>query len=184
MDYANFKGFGDPLVFSGSNDKLAINRQSCFGEERQMAFIKKILIPTDGSEYSRYATEYAVNLCEALNAEITLVSVADIRYEMYDVYSEVHAVGNVEELIREQVSRALEQHAAEVERRGMAVKKVLRVGDVIQEILNVIENEGIDLVVIGTHGRKGISHFLLGSTTEKLVRSAPCPVLTVRPPKR
>ncbi len=148
-----------------------------------MSFIKKILIPTDGSEYSRYATDYAINLCDALHAEIILISVADIRYEMYDVYSEVHAVGNVEELIREQVSRALDQHAAEVERRGMTVRKILRVGDVIQETLAVIEEEGIDLVVIGTHGRKGISHFLLGSTTEKLVRSAPCPVLTVRPAK-
>ncbi len=148
-----------------------------------MAFIKKILIPTDGSEYSRYATDYAINLCDALDAEITLISVADIRYEMYDVYSEVHAVGNVEELIREQVSRALDQHAAEIERRGVKVRKVLRVGDIIQEILDVIQKEEIDLVVIGTHGRKGISHFLLGSTTEKLVRSAPCPVLTVRPPK-
>ncbi len=148
-----------------------------------MSFIKKILIPTDGSEYSRYATDYAVNLCEALNAEITLISVADIRYEMYDVYSEVHAVGNVEALIREQVSRALDQHAAEIERRGISVRKILRVGDVIQEILDVVEKEKIDLVVIGTHGRKGISHFLLGSTTEKLIRSAPCPILTVRPPK-
>jgi nucleotide-binding universal stress UspA family protein len=146
-----------------------------------MSFIKKILIPTDGSEYSRYALEYAVRLCKSLKAEVVLASVVDVRYEMYDAYSEVHAVTQVEELIREQVSKALDQHAAEIIEEGVKVNKIMKVGDVVHELLEMIREEKIDLVVIGTHGRKGISRFLLGSTTEKLIRSAPCPVLTVRP---
>lgn len=145
--------------------------------------IKKILIPTDGSEYSRYAVDYAVKLCTALKAEIVLLSVVDVRYEMYDVYSEVQTPVQIEELMREQISRALDKHAAGIQDKGITVKKILRTGDVIQEVLDVVTEEGIDLIVIGTHGRKGISRFLLGSTTEKLVRSAPCPVLTVRPPE-
>jgi nucleotide-binding universal stress UspA family protein len=148
-----------------------------------MSFIKRIMIPTDGSEYSQYATEYAVKLSKELEADIVLVSVVDVRYEMYDAYSEVHAVTQIEEMIRDQVTRSLDQRASELEQKGLKVKKVLKVGDVIHELLGVIDEEKVDLVVIGTHGRKGISHFLLGSTTEKLIRSAPCPVLTVRPQK-
>ncbi|NOY52266.1 MAG: universal stress protein [Deltaproteobacteria bacterium] len=148
-----------------------------------MSFIKRILIPTDGSEYSHYALEYAVNLCRALQAEVVLVSIVDIRYEMYDAYSEVHAATQMEELIREQVTKALDQHAAEIINQGVSVKKIMKIGDVIHELLEVIREEHVDLVVVGTHGRKGLSRFLLGSTTEKLVRSASCPVLTVRPPE-
>jgi len=148
-----------------------------------MSFIRKILIPTDGSDYSHYALEYAVNLCRALEAEVVLVSVVDVRYEMYDAYSEVHAATQMEELIREQVSRSLDRHAAEMIDQGIPVRKIMKVGDVIHELLEVIREEQIDLVVVGTHGRKGLSRFLLGSTTEKLVRSASCPVLTVRPPE-
>ncbi len=148
-----------------------------------MALVKSILIPTDGSDYSLYAVRYAVELCRELGAEIVLVSVVDIRYEMYDVYSEIHSIDRIEELIREQITRALKRHAAEIREKGIKVKKIIKVGDVVQEILQVIREESIDLVVIGTHGRKGFSHMLLGSTTEKLVRAASCPVLTVRPPK-
>jgi len=148
-----------------------------------MSFIQKILIPTDGSEYSRYATEYATKLSRELKAGLVLASVVDVRYDMYDAYSEVHSVVQIEEIIREQVTKSLDQRAAELEEKGYKVKKILKVGDVIHELLEIIQSEKIDLVVIGTHGRKGFSHFLLGSTTEKLVRSAPCPVLTVRPPK-
>lgn len=144
---------------------------------------KTILIPTDGSEYSSYAVDYAVRLCTELKAEVVLLSVVDVHYEMYDVYSEIHAPVQVEEMLREQVSKSLDKHAARIQDKGIKVQKVLKIGDVVQEILNVVEDRGIDLIVIGTHGRKGISRFLLGSTTEKLVRSAPCPVLTVRPPE-
>lgn len=147
-----------------------------------MSFIKKILIPTDGSEYSRYATEYATKLSRELKADLVLASVVDVRYDMYDAYSEVHSVVQIEEIIREQVTKSLDQRAAELEENGYKVKKILKVGDVIHELVEIIKSEAIDLVVIGSHGRKGFSHFLLGSTTEKLVRSAPCPVLTVRPP--
>ncbi|MEK6775402.1 MAG: universal stress protein [bacterium] len=145
--------------------------------------IKTILIPADGSAYSRYAVEYAVDLCAALKADVVLVSVVDVRFDMYDVYSEIHSPTRIEEVIREQMSKALDKQAAEIQDRGIKVKKILRVGDVIYEILSVVKEEGIDLVVIGTHGRKGLSRFLLGSTTEKLVRSSPCPILTVRPPE-
>ncbi|OIP66266.1 MAG: universal stress protein [Nitrospirae bacterium CG_4_9_14_3_um_filter_53_35] len=145
--------------------------------------IKTILIPTDGSAYSRYAVEYAVDLCAALKADLVLVSVVDVRFDMYDVYSEFHSPVRIEEVIREQMSKALDKQAAEIQGREIKVRKILKVGDVINEILTVVKEEGIDLIVIGTHGRKGVSRFLLGSTTEKLVRSAPCPVLTVRPPE-
>jgi nucleotide-binding universal stress UspA family protein len=100
---------------------------------------------------------------------------------MYDVYSEIHTPVRIDEMIREQVSKALDKNAAEIQDKGINVKKILKVGDVIEEILNVAEAEKVDLIVIGTHGRKGVSRFLLGSTTEKLVRSAKCPVLTVPP---
>lgn len=148
-----------------------------------MSVINKILIPTDGTEYSNYAIDYAVSLCKELSAEIVLISVVDIHYEMYDVYSEIHAPAQIDEIIREQVNKSLNKNAAAIQESGVAVRKILKVGDVIQEILNTVSEEGVDLIVIGTHGRKGISRFLLGSTTEKLIRSATCPVLTVRPPE-
>jgi nucleotide-binding universal stress UspA family protein len=146
-----------------------------------MSMIKKVLIPTDGTDYSSYALDYAMDFCKELHAEIVLVSVVDVHYEMYDVYSEIHAPAQIDEMIRKQLNKALDKQAAKIRERGIPVRKILKVGDVIQEILDTVETEDVDLIVVGTHGRKGFSRFLLGSTTEKLVRSAPCPVLTVRP---
>ena len=144
--------------------------------------IRTILVPTDGSDYSGYAADYAGRLAQALEARIVLVSVVSVTTGIYDAYSEIPAAVQVEEVLREQVHRALDKEAARLRERGLEVRSLLRVGDVLREILDAVEEESADLVVIGTHGRKGLSRFLLGSTTEKLVRTAPCPVLTVRPP--
>jgi len=148
-----------------------------------MSFIRIILVPTDGSDYSRYATAYAGRLATALGARILLVSVVNVTAGIYDAYSEVPAPLQIEEALREQVSRALDKETARLREQGVEVQSLLRMGDVLQEILEAIRTQAVDLVVIGTHGRKGLSRFLLGSTTEKLVRSSPCPVLTVRPPE-
>ena len=61
------------------------------------------------------------------------------------------------------------------------IVKMTRFGSPYQEILNVAQEKGVDLIVMGTHGRSGIAHFLIGSVTEKVIRTAPCPVLVVRP---
>ena len=65
--------------------------------------------------------------------------------------------------------------------RGAAVVRDVRVGTPFLEIVRYAKETAIDLIVIGTHGRSGLAHVLLGSTAEKIVRKAPCPVLTVRP---
>jgi len=66
----------------------------------------------------------------------------------------------------------------------MPTKKIIRTGVTFVEIIDYINEEGIDLVVMGTHGRSCIEHMLIGSVAEKVVRKSPCPVLTVRPKGR
>ncbi len=142
---------------------------------------RKIVVPLDGSELAEEAFREAVPLARAFGAELVLVGVLDLTAGMYDVYAEafdpVDLRAQLEKFLRGALDRALEKVQAE----GVKARTMLRVGIPHEEIAAVAEEEGADLVVMTTHGRKGLSHLLLGSVTEKVIRTAPCPVLVVRP---
>jgi nucleotide-binding universal stress UspA family protein len=140
-----------------------------------------ILVPHDFSETAEHALALAIELTARLGARLTLV-------HAYEVVSYGYADGvtmsaDVVTGLRKSAQGALDGVAARTRRPGLEVHAVLREGRAWLEINAVAKELGADLIVMGTHGRHGLAHVLLGSVAEKVVRTAPCPVLTVRSPR-
>ncbi|HWR90382.1 MAG TPA: universal stress protein [Dissulfurispiraceae bacterium] len=142
--------------------------------------VKKILFPTDFSEGALNALPYAVDLAKSYGAKLSMLHV------MYDISTSSGLYVphiSVDEMYKEMEASARK----ELERFGLDLRRdmkdieftVLR-GVPYEEILKFAEKNAIDLIVIGTHGRKGLDRVLFGSTAERVVRNATCPVMTVR----
>jgi len=144
-----------------------------------MMTIKTILVPTDFSDASVAAQEYALGLADAFQSAVHLLHVVQDPY-VQPWAAEAFGVSLAGVLERwEQDARAqLEQIAGAGDPR---VTCVTRVGHPFVEILEYAGEAQVDLIVMGTHGRGPVAHMLLGSVAERVVRKAPCPVLTVRP---
>jgi nucleotide-binding universal stress UspA family protein len=147
--------------------------------------LKHILVPTDFSEPSEVAGRYAKALAETFGATLHLLHVLDESYLAWAA-SEGFASplgadvrGEAEKGARDRLQRAL----TDAERDKFQARSVLRIGSPFAEIIRYAREENVDLIVMGTHGRGLIAHMLLGSVAEKVVRKAPCPVLTVRHPE-
>ena len=158
----------------GGNRKLDYRRVKIV---RAMKPFEKILIATDGSESANAAAAKGLALAKLMEAEVTVMSVVDIgssysstgfRRPIVDSYS----------YLEEEASTAVEQVYQEGEKMGIAVKKVIGRGVPANEIIEA--SKDYDLIVMGTFGRTGLSHLLMGSVAEKVVRFASCPVLTIR----
>jgi nucleotide-binding universal stress UspA family protein len=146
-----------------------------------MREIRKILVPTDFSAHAEAAAEWAVDLAEKFGAEVTLVHVYDYpTYVLPDgaLLPAADVIGNLMADIQDRFDRLKAKFAE----RGVALRTETRQGVPLPEIVKLARESGTDLIVMGTHGRTGIQHFLIGSVAEKVVRKAPCPVLTVRLP--
>ena len=141
--------------------------------------IQRILVPTDFSEPADAALDYAVDLSKTLGASISLVHVFD---ELLDsAFSLDHYVPLPAETRTEILKDVRGRLAERVARTGRpdAAADVL-VGSPARAIVDTARQQEADLIVMGTHGRHGISHLLLGSVAERVVRTADCPVLTIR----
>ncbi len=140
--------------------------------------LKRILVPVDFSECSRKAFHYAVHFARQFNAELMLLHVhvqVPLNPEMLVLASEGLGVE-----YREQAARELAKWRQEVV-PGISVKAVTREGMAAhQEIVEAARESNSDLIVIGNHGRTGLSRLMTGGTTERVVRHAPCPVLVIR----
>lgn len=138
---------------------------------------EKILVATDFGDASAQAVEQAIELCKTFGAELVLVHVYEIPALSYSVfpYPAVDLLSTMEATARQQLERTL----AEVQSRFPNVTSSLRRGVAWREIVAAVAENKADLVVIGTHGRRGFEHALLGSVAEKVVRHSPVRVLTV-----
>lgn len=146
-----------------------------------MIAIRKILCPVDLSSCADHALAYAAELADKFAAELTvLYAVPDIVTVMPDGVMPVPLAGpDTTELIADGKKAVTEKLTGlAVARRNPKVD--VRIGSAEEEIITVAKELPADLIVIGTHGRRGLTHFFLGSVAEKVVRTAPCPVLTVR----
>jgi len=141
----------------------------------------KILIPLDGSELAEAAVEAAMPLAKAFGSEILFLGVLDLTAGMYDVYSEAFSPVDLKAQLEKFIETALERAKGRVEAQDIRARRFLKVGIPHEEIAALADQEGAELIVMTTHGRKGLTHLLLGSVTEKLIRTSPCPVLVVRP---
>ena len=142
-----------------------------------MTTIKRILVPTDFSEPADEALDYALQLAQALGATVSLAHVLDDPFER-TLYSEQY-VPMPEAMREEMLAYVRTRLAARVARSGRPdVNSEILTGPTAQAIAQRARDA--DLVVMGTHGRHGLAHLLMGSVAERVVRTAPCPVLTVR----
>jgi nucleotide-binding universal stress UspA family protein len=148
-----------------------------------MSPFKKLLVPVDFSAHSDEALRVACQLAEAFEAPLTLVHVFSAPAYPMPGGSVVALPGTYAEMV--QAAKAqLEKVASNIKRDHNAVQVDLRTleGVAFREIVGFARQSGSDLIVMGTHGRSGLKHALLGSVAEKVVRKAPCAVLTVRLP--
>ena len=140
----------------------------------------KILCAVDFSESSRVALQHAADLAQRFGAELLLVHV---REGPRTPEAQITAPPELAEAEAEELRRKLDGWRAEAARLAQRpVKAVLEAGPPAAEIVRVAAAEKCDLVVTGTHARKGLRHLLLGSVAERVAREAPCPVLVARTP--
>jgi nucleotide-binding universal stress UspA family protein len=151
-----------------------------------MINISKILYPTDFSEYSMAALPYAIDLTRQNNAELFCLHVVEMPKEEY-LTSEYMVPLNLPHVPEDKVLRTararLKKFVAENLSEIDKITSRVLVGTPFIEIIRYARDQSIDLIVIGTHGHSALAAMLLGSVAEKVVRKAPCPVLTVRHPE-
>ncbi len=146
--------------------------------------IKTVLFPTDFSQGARAAMDHAISLAKDYQAKLILLYVIqDISIAEWYIPSSLSAADLVEDM-QKSAWNEMDKWGAEVSQRVKNVEKMVVRGVPFVEIIKTAKDKQADLIVIGTHGRTGIDHMLFGSTAEKVVRKAACPVLTVRIPGR
>jgi len=148
-----------------------------------MVAFKKIVVTTDFSEYSLRAIDYGVEIAAKFESELTVAYVVEPLLQAADLTWTTVDFEEVNKAHSEMAERELKRIVEERIPRGIRCDTVLLVGKPFVEILKYAKNEKVDLLVMATHGRGAISHLLMGSTAEKVVRKASCPVLTVKNPK-
>ncbi|HLF86139.1 MAG TPA: universal stress protein [Nitrospiria bacterium] len=146
-------------------------------QKRKFLPIKKILVPTDFTVYSDHAIEYAIMVAREFEAKILLVHV--IEPMAYSVTDTVQIIDHYAAL-KTVAGPILKNLQNKLLKKGLEVDTLLLDGTPYLEIVKKSRQAGIDLIIMGTHGRTGIKHVLMGSVAERVVRMAPCPVLTVR----
>jgi nucleotide-binding universal stress UspA family protein len=143
-----------------------------------MIRLQRILVPTDFSESARHALSYGVSFAKEYGAELLMLHVVEtipVGYAsdlfpvpMAEVFQEMSGYARAE----------LGKLAAEVGEKGVKAREIVAQGKPSAEICRVAKEEQADMIVLGTHGKGVLDQALFGSTTERVVRRAPCPVLT------
>ncbi len=144
--------------------------------------INKILVPIDFSEYSKPAISFSKDLAKIFNSELILVHVVEpILYPPDFSMGQVALPPltiDVDSAAKEELERLIKNEIGD----EFKTSSLIRTGKPFVEIVDAAIELDIDLIVISSHGRTGVEHILFGSTADKVVQKAPCPVLTVRDP--
>ena len=142
--------------------------------------LKRILVPIDFSEHSKEALQYAIPFAQQFKAALELLYVVEPTIYPADFSFGQIGFPNIEEELRTRGNTELEKLIQQDIKRRVKATKTVRVGKPFYEINQYAVEENIDMIIIATHGHSGMEHILFGSTAEKVVRKAPCPVLVVR----
>lgn len=142
----------------------------------------KILTAIDFSENSEYAFEYAVSLATRFNAELTIMHVINEPVDLRGFYVPHISFEQLEQEIEESAAKMMASFCADRLGTFTNYKTDIVCGVPYEEITAAAAKMDASLIVLGTHGRTGLDHILFGSTAERVVRSAACPVLTVKLP--
>lgn len=149
------------------SDVLVVPRNSVVGWN-------EILFPTDGSKYSRAATEKATDLAKSYGGKLKVISIVDVTEEF-----QTEAPGAVEKLVREAKS-IIEDVKKNAEAQGVEAETFVKEGETFKVITDMAKEHHSSLIVMGSHGRTGMRRLLMGSVAEKVIGYAPCPVLIVK----
>ena len=138
-----------------------------------------ILVPFDFSPYADHALAYAIALAQILQARLTLLHVKDTM-SWGVAQAEATIPASVWQQLEASLAEGMEEPLARVHEVGLHGETMIAEGVPFQTIIETARDQGVDLIVMGTHGRTGLTHVLMGSVAEKVVRLAPCPVLVTR----
>lgn len=139
--------------------------------------IKTILCPIDFSKISQRAVGYAADLCEKYDAQLVLLYVVENLQDTYVTYNEEYGI-EMEVSEREEADRKFQKIVDGLS--GIRVKTQVARGKPADQIAEDVANMGVDMVVMGTHGRSGIKGLFLGSVTQKVIQRVECPILAVK----
>ena len=142
--------------------------------------IQRILVPIDFSEHSKNALKYAIPFAQKFKASVDLIYVVEPTIYPADFSFGQIGFPNIEEELRIRGSDELENLRKKEIADKVVSRKIVRTGKPFYEINQYALEENISLIIIATHGHSGMEQILFGSTAEKVVRKAPCPVLVVR----
>ena len=140
-----------------------------------MLLAKRILVPSDFSASSRKACELAAELAGTFRVPLTLLHVVSVE----GLHSGFPYVPEYTQFVEQAAQSALRDEAARFQGKGLVLDTQLKMGVTWQEIIEAAKRLDVGLIVMGTHGRRGLPRAILGSVTEKVVRLSPVPVLTV-----
>ena len=143
----------------------------------------KILYPTDFSDISKIAINYLKQLKESGAEEILVLHVIDkkdLQFSYLYLFDESSADGNVEQKIKAEAERELNEIEGKLKDWGFRVSSSVKLGVPIKEILNAEQNKDISIIVIGSHGKSNVEEMLLGSVSENIIRKCKKPVLVVK----
>jgi len=141
----------------------------------------RFLVPLDFSEYANQALDYAIHLASKLEARLTLLHVIQA-LPLGGVDMGVTLPFTLLQDLEAKITSSMQAYLERVTAAGLEGEIIIVKGVPFQEILETAKTQQVDLIVMGTQGRTGYQHLLLGSVAEKVVRLAPCPVLVVRQP--
>lgn len=148
-----------------------------------MIKIERILFPTDFSDHSKHAFGYALSFAKEYGAQLTMLHVIeDVQYLANAYMFDVPMMPSFADMEQNRLKEMEEFIEREVADSSIKIEKSIKHGRPFIEIIHAAREGNADLIVIATHGRGGLEHILFGSTAEKVVRKAPCPVLSIRTP--
>lgn len=150
-----------------------------------MIKLTRIVCPTDFSPTSSAAVDYAGTMADSFGAELILLhAIPQMDYPLRS-FGMSSSLGHIKEEIEKRAEESLDERVQQLKKSlpDINVRLVIEHGEPHDATLECAKNEKADMIVMGTHGHTGITHALLGSSAEKVVRLSSCPVLTVRTPE-
>jgi len=144
--------------------------------------INKVLVPIDFSDYSKNALRYATQFAKQFSAKMFLVYVVEPVIYPADFSMGQVAIPSTDIDLQKRAEEELKNLAKNFIDPAIEVETIIKTGKPFVEIIETASEKDADLIIMATHGHTGVEHLLFGSTAKKVVRKAPCPVLTLREP--
>ena len=152
--------------------------------EKDMIKLKRILFPTDFSSTAEHALKYALTFASEHKAKLYVIHVIVNPDSPVEAGEEGESVAPPSfEKMEARAKKAIQQLIPERYMKELEIENIIVRGTPLKAILECAKKYNIDLITMASHGRKGISHMLMGSLAEKVVQMAPCPVLTIKHPE-